>query len=748
MKILEYLHRIDELLARPSRAPSRLRPFFRPYRALGNELISAVRALLVESAVQREQLDRLEHRLTYLEGEFGKERHAAHSGLQGMRLRAEALQRLVEFEALGDGTDRSPVADKQAELPAGFGVNVVGWVDYDFGVAEGARSAVRILEAAGIPVRVVPFPEELPEHARSAHATAIPDSGSLYDVSIFHLDPRYVDLIPERLGPDFLPGRYNIFYFNWELPRLPDAWRRFFDWCDEVWTPTRFVYDAVVAAVPKPVSLAPHAVAADAPRGANRAEFGLPEGAYIFLCSLDFHSELERKNPMAAIRAFRMAFDVSEQRRILVVKTHNGAKHPEELARLTALCAEHPGIMLMDRHVSRAEMTRLQAVCDAYVSTHRSEGFGLGMVEAMALGKPVLATPWSGSRDFIRKGISFPIPCGRSMLEQAHGPYPAGEWWAEPRVEALAGMMLRLAANPEIGAATGRRAEQWVAAHFSPEAVGRIHRRRLSEIAAALERGDLSKAPRSPNPEGPEQEPTTLAEAGEALKPDEAEIASKPSRGFYAAFEDRFRGSREEIARRLRDAYQEDIRNLLTTFGPDVAAVDLGCGRGEWLELLRAEGFLAALGVDRDQELLQQCRNMGLDVVHRDALDHLLSLPRASVGLVSGFHLLEHLPFDRVLGIFRQTHRVLRPGGLAIFETPNAENLQVGACLFHLDPSHFKPLPGPLLEFTGHHCGFSDVELRHLHPYMQLAPHVLPTGNTDMDRMLFGPLDVAVLLRR
>ena len=172
---------------------------------------------------------------------------------------------------------------------------------------------------------------------------------------------------------------------------------------------------------------------------------------------------------------------------------------------------------------------------------------------------------------------------------------------------------------------------------------------------------------------------------------------------FYKAFEDRYRGSREEIAARLR-VYQPFLAPLSAS--TPARALDLGCGRGEFLELLASAGFDAS-GVDLDDGMLAACRERGLAVQTGDALSALRELPDDSLALVSAFHLVEHLPFELVQDLIGQALRVLRPGGLLIMETPNPENLSVGASSFYLDPSHKQPIPPTLLDFVAGYAGFA-----------------------------------------
>ena len=175
------------------------------------------------------------------------------------------------------------------------------------------------------------------------------------------------------------------------------------------------------------------------------------------------------------------------------------------------------------------------------------------------------------------------------------------------------------------------------------------------------------------------------------------------SAGFYRAFEDRYRGSRELIKQRLR-AYEPFFAPLRTLQDPP-AALDLGCGRGEWLELLGEQGFRAH-GVDLDDGMLAACRERGLDVELGDAIACLRALPDNSLAVVSAFHLVEHIPFELLQTLVAESRRVLLPGGLLIMETPNPENLVVGASSFYLDPTHLRPIPPQLLAFVTEFGGF------------------------------------------
>ncbi|MBD2015715.1 class I SAM-dependent methyltransferase [Microcoleus sp. FACHB-53] len=182
---------------------------------------------------------------------------------------------------------------------------------------------------------------------------------------------------------------------------------------------------------------------------------------------------------------------------------------------------------------------------------------------------------------------------------------------------------------------------------------------------------------------------------------------------FYTAFENQFRGEREDIFNRLK-VYLPLLEeaNIGTS---DFPILDVGCGRGEWLELLRESGYTAT-GLDHNRVMVDYCRTREFEVVEGDVIAYLRTLPDLSLGAVTGFHIIEHLPFPILIKLFNEVVRVLKPGGLAIFETPNPKNIVVGACNFYADPTHKNPLFPDTIQFILESQGLSKVKILYLNP--------------------------------
>ena len=211
---------------------------------------------------------------------------------------------------------------------------------------------------------------------------------------------------------------------------------------------------------------------------------------------------------------------------------------------------------------------------------------------------------------------------------------------------------------------------------------------------------------------------------------------------FYAAFEERFRGSRAVIHQRLA-VYLPLLKEAQIAPG-DSLVLDLGCGRGEWLELLRQNGY-KALGIDLNQVVVAECQQRCLDVREADIIDYLQSLDDNSVALVTGFHLIEHLPFEILMKLLSESFRVLRPRGMVIFETPNPANVLVGSCNFYFDPTHRNPLPSLMTQFLAQYSGFSPVNILNLNPSTD-TPIVEDSETAKrFNEYFYGPMDYAII---
>ncbi|HEY4284119.1 MAG TPA: class I SAM-dependent methyltransferase, partial [Chthoniobacterales bacterium] len=211
---------------------------------------------------------------------------------------------------------------------------------------------------------------------------------------------------------------------------------------------------------------------------------------------------------------------------------------------------------------------------------------------------------------------------------------------------------------------------------------------------------------------------------------------------FYLSFENRFRGPRGEIKKRLA-FYLSYIIDANAGID-DRPVLDVGCGRGEWLELLKDQS-LQGRGMDINSAMVAQCHERDLEVAQADVIDYLRSLSANSLGAVTGFHIIEHLPLQTLFSLVTESYRTLQPGGVAVFESPNCKNLVVGASNFNIDPTHRNPVFPDTAEFLFKLTGFDRVELKYLSPVETAG---FPGGTLQaevLNELLYGPQDFAVI---
>jgi glycosyltransferase involved in cell wall biosynthesis len=354
-------------------------------------------------------------------------------------VRRAALQLVLGF-------NRKPVATgAAAEAP----VCVAGLLSTPTGIGEGGRLCGRALAELGYDVLNVDLSDLLQGRPAKGGRPPLLERGP--GTVILHFNPDNLPAILTLLGRRRLRGKRIIGYWAWELARIPEAWRPAFAEVDEVWAPSRFVADAVRPFTEKPVRVVPHPAAQGRIGRPRREAFGTA-GIFAALCMFSFASSFPRKNPVAAVQAFRRAFGDAADR-LLIVKVSDGDESPEEMEELRAAIGEASNIRIEERRLGDEERLDLIASVDVLLSLHRSEGFGLVLAEAMLAGVPVIATAWSGNVDFMDEASAMLVPCRMIPASDRRGIYDPGEFWADPDVEAAAEKLAALAGNPAAAAA-------------------------------------------------------------------------------------------------------------------------------------------------------------------------------------------------------------------------------------------------------------------------------------------------------
>src|SRR3954447_4327403 len=376
-----------------------------------------------------------------------------------------------------------------------LGVNVAGFLRGGLGLGQAARLYVAALREAGVPVRTVTVDPRMPDVPGAvAESTEFTDLTTT-DEPPFNLVCVNAPELPgfyAEVGREFFEDRYTIGVWAWETDLVPASWDRAFALVDEIWVYSSYIVELLSHAAPVPVVRMPLPIVAPDPHGAELT-VDVPD-AFTFLFIFDFMSTLQRKNPLGLVEAFSRAFAPGEGPHLLL-KSFNGDFKPDRLAQLTRAIGDRPDIHVVDRFVSEGERAALMARCDAYVSLHRAEGFGLTLGEAMALGKPVIGTGFSSNIDFMTPDNSYLVRHDMTKVGPEGENYPAEGNWAEPDLDHAAALMRQVFENQDEARAKGERARQDIAEGFSVRAVGDLARARLRRLSRLGRRTGAPSAP-------------------------------------------------------------------------------------------------------------------------------------------------------------------------------------------------------------------------------------------------------------
>jgi glycosyltransferase involved in cell wall biosynthesis len=394
-------------------------------------------------------------------------------------------------------TEHARPRHPSAAVDLAMGVRVAGYLGHTLGLGSAARGYISALEAADIPLSTVSIPldhvqapvELSPDYGRHSYADAVSEAGHAFDLICVNADE--LPNVIERLGEDYFRGP-RIAVWGWETNSIPRRWERAFGLIDEIWVYSRFMAENIGAASPVPVIALPPPVQAPS-RNRGPLRLGVPSG-FLFLFVFDYLSTIQRKNPVGLIEAFKQAFTPGEGPHLLI-KTINAPLRPLAEEEVLWAAAGRSDIHVIDRSLTIAEKDAVMMACDCYVSLHRSEGFGLTMAEAMAIGKPVIGTRYSGNVDFMTDENSFLVDYEITRVGPDCEIYPADGEWAAPDLGQAAELMRRTYEQPDEAARRGSRARQDIARALSPEAAGAAMRRRLEELSGVTA-GRGASAPR------------------------------------------------------------------------------------------------------------------------------------------------------------------------------------------------------------------------------------------------------------
>jgi len=437
----------------------------------------------------RRQIRRFGRLLTYFEAQLAEHgwTHAVRSSwvqliIPYMKHRAIYFaQRLVPSNSASEkGSGASP---NRLYGPVKPGVLFVGYAEGALGLGQAFRANLRAASSAGLDFAIFPFRKNIETRLISPFMEDKYDIENAYAINIIQVAADQVPLVVDALGPESLDRSYNILCTYWELARAPEEWRPFLEKIHEVWAPNEFIADSFSVIFDGTIKIIPPAIEDITIGSVDRMNYNMRNDRFYFLFSFDYYSSAYRKNPLGVLDAFDQAFPLGTEPVGLVIKSNGSSDHaPEIKAAIFDACQRDRRVLYLDKNIPRDEMEGLLQACDAYISLHRAEGFGLGMAEALLLEKIVIGTDYSGSRDFLSVDTGYPVPYMLRPLASHEYPWATGQVWAEPDVGAAADLMRRAFREREEGAVKSRVGRQFVRCKYNKESVGLLIKGRVSDV--------------------------------------------------------------------------------------------------------------------------------------------------------------------------------------------------------------------------------------------------------------------------
>jgi len=360
------------------------------------------------------------------------------------------------------------------------GVLFIGYAEGNLGLGQAFRNSLQAAQTVGLSFAVYPFRVGIKTRSLGSFMQDRYDERHLYDLNIIAVAADQMPNVLNSIDARLLNNSYNVLQTFWELPKAPAAWRGVLRSIDEIWAPNKFVANAFRPLFSGPIALIPPVVDVGEGPFPSRDHFGMDDNRFYFIFSFDYYSSPYRKNPLGAIQAFQRAFSKGNENVGLIIKSTGKVPRNSDIkTEVLQTAAADRRILVVEKDMSRTEILGLIRAGDAYVSLHRSEGFGMGIAEAMSFGRVVIATDFSGSTDFVTSQTGFPIQFTLRRVAVHEYPWSNKQVWAEPDINSAASAMETVWRFPDLARERANAGQKLVQQRYGMTAVGEMMKARI-----------------------------------------------------------------------------------------------------------------------------------------------------------------------------------------------------------------------------------------------------------------------------
>jgi len=360
------------------------------------------------------------------------------------------------------------------------GINVIGFIKGEIGLGQSCRLLTEAVRASEYDFTIYNYEQISSMRFEDNSWEDKITNTTPFNINLIHLNPPDLALAHVTLDKSTWDYKHNIAFWLWELEEFPDDWERCFAFVDEIWTPSEFASSSIRKKTNLPVFTMEYPISAPIDEKYDRNFFNLPSDKFLFLCMYDSNSTMERKNPMAAIEAFKLAFSKDDNNVGLVIKVNN--PQSEDIQKIKELLKGYSNIYIIPKVMTKLEVNSLIKNADVFVSLHRAEGFGLPLAEAMLLGTPAIATNWSANTEFMNKETACMVEYELVRLENDYAMYKKGNRWAEPDIKMAADYMIKLYVDRDFYNIISSKAQKHIKTNLSLENSKGFIKERIKQI--------------------------------------------------------------------------------------------------------------------------------------------------------------------------------------------------------------------------------------------------------------------------